>query len=128
MGTCCSDLNMSGDIETEESLDVIRDKLEDLKTRYGFREPDRGDLDNPEIEWRSGKPNYTRANYQYMKGKTQNHAAGSLEELVENLVKTWESQASHFKDFSQWTTIDHGNYTVKVNDEDEVDGSVAYEI
>jgi len=121
---------MSG-IDSEaahEPLEVVREKLDDLKAKYGFREPDRGDLDNPKIEWRSGQPNYTRANYQYLKGKTQNHAAGSLEELVENLVKTWECQASHFKDFSQWTTIDHGNYTVKVNDEEEVDGSVAYEI
>ena len=53
---------------------------------------------------------------------------GSLEELVENLVKTWETQASHFKDFSQWTTIDHDNYVVKANDQEEMDGTVAYEI
>ena len=30
-----------------------------------------------------------------------NHAAGSLEEVVENLVKTWEMEASHKTDFSQ---------------------------
>ena len=53
---------------------------------------------------------------------------GSLEELVENLVKTWETQASHFKDFSQWTTIDHENYTIQVNGEEEMEGTVAYEI
>ena len=53
---------------------------------------------------------------------------GSLEELVENLVKTWETQASHFKDFSQWTTIDHDSYVVKANDQEEMDGTVAYEI
>ena len=40
---------------------------------------------------------------------------GSLEETVENLVKTWETQASHFKDFNQWTTIDRDNYKVSVN-------------
>jgi len=119
---------MSGDIGTEESLDVIRDKLEDLKTRYGFREPDRGDLDDPKIVWRMGKPDYTAANYQFLKGKTQNHPAGSLEETVENLVKTWETQASHFKDFNQWTTIDRDDYKVSVNGSEEVDGSVAYEI
>ena len=57
-----------------------------------------------------GKPDYTAANYQFLKGKTQNHSAGeiykmyllfvlmiiihpgSLEETVENLVK--ESQSS----------------------------------
>ena len=30
-----------------------------------------------------------------------NHAAGSLEELVENLVKTWEMEATHKTDFEQ---------------------------
>ena len=47
---------------------------------------------------------------------------------MENLVKKWEMQASHFKDFSQWSEIDHDNYTVSVNGGDVVDGSVAYEI
>ena len=47
---------------------------------------------------------------------------------MENLVKKWEMQASHFKDFSQWSEIDHDNYKVSVNGGDIVDGSVAYEI
>ena len=66
---------MSGDTQTDSS-DLIREKLEDLKSRYGFREPDRGNLDDPEIDWRMGKPDYTKANYQFLKGKTQNHAEG----------------------------------------------------
>ena len=57
-------------------MDVIREKLEDLRNRYGFREPDRGNLEDPEIVWRTEKPDYTKANYQFLKGKTQNHAAG----------------------------------------------------
>lgn len=35
--------------------------------RFGFTEPDRGDLDNEDIEWRHGKPDYTMANYQYLR-------------------------------------------------------------
>ena len=73
---------MSG-VESEtvlEPLESIKDKLEDLKIKFGFREPDRGDLESPEIEWRVGKPDYTRANYMYMKGKTQNHAAGGCKD------------------------------------------------
>jgi len=122
---------MSGDSGAqvdEEEMERIRTKVEDLKTRFGFIEPDRGNLDDPEIEWRHGKPDYTKANYQYFKGKTQNHKAGSLEELVENLVKTWESQASHYKDFSQWTTVDTEEYKVQVNGGEWMEGSEAFEI
>jgi len=119
---------MSGIQGVEVDLDETRAKLDDLKTRFGFSEPDRGDLENEEIEWRHGKPDYTMANYQFLRGKTQNHSADSLEALVENLVKTWECQASHFKDFDQWTTIDHDDYKVSVNGSDWVDGKVAYEI
>ena len=48
--------------------------------------------------------------------------------MVENLVKKWEMQASHFADFNQWTEVDHENYKVSVNGGEFVDGSVAYEI
>ena len=37
-------------------------------------------------------------------------------------------QASHFKNFDQWNTIDHDNYKVAVNGGEVVDGKVAYEI
>jgi len=119
---------MSGIDNNKETLEEVQEKLDDLKSRFGFKEPDRGDMEDPDIEWRIEKPNYTKANYQYLKGKTQNHAEGSLEETVENLVKTWEMQASHFKNFDQWNTIDHDNYKVAVNGGEVVDGKVAYEI
>jgi hypothetical protein len=44
-----------------------------------------------------------------------NHAAESLNKIVEDLVKTWEMEASHKKDFSQWTTVDHANYKIRAN-------------
>ena len=37
----------------------------------------------------------------FIQGKTMNHPPGSLEEIVENLVKTWEMEASHKINFSQ---------------------------
>ena len=119
---------MSGIDNNTESIDSVREKLEDLKGRYAFREPERGDLENPDIEWRIEKPDYTKANYQYLKGKTQNHEEGSLEDVVENLVKKWEMQASHYKHFEQWTEVDHENYKVSVNGGEIVSGRVAYEI
>ena len=71
---------MSGIEHTSESepTEQVRSKLEDLKNEYGFREPDRGDLDDPSISWRTGKPDYTKANYEYLKGKTQNHMQGII--------------------------------------------------
>lgn len=54
----------------------VREKLAALKCEYAFREPDRGNLDSPSIEWRQGKPDYTQANYVFLQGKTQNHKGG----------------------------------------------------
>ena len=55
-------------------------ELEELKSKFGFREPDRGlDKDVEGATWRYGvMPNYNVANASYMKGKTQNHKAGNL--------------------------------------------------
>lgn len=47
--------------------------------------------------------------------KLSNHAAGSLELMVENLVKNWEVEASHKLDATQWRTADHKNYTFSCN-------------
>ena len=40
-----------------------------------------------------------------------NHAPGSLEEMVENLVKNWEVEASFKPRLSDWRTIDHEKYS-----------------
>ena len=55
-----------------------RQKLLELVEKFGFGEPNRGDLDDPGIKWREGKPNYDRANYAFLSGKTQNHPKGKL--------------------------------------------------
>lgn len=47
--------------------------------------------------------------------KRANHEAKSLEELVENLVKNWEIEASHKMDVSQWRTVDPEKYTFAIN-------------
>jgi len=44
-----------------------------------------------------------------------NHAAGSLPELVENLVKNWEIEASFKLRLEDWRTIDHENYSFAMN-------------
>ena len=66
-----------------------------------------------------------QANLEYLRGKTQNHAAGSLEELVENLVKSWETEASHKVDMSQWKTVDHDAYQIQTNGGTLIEGKEA---
>jgi hypothetical protein len=39
-----------------------------------------------------GKPDYTLVNKEYLAGKTRNWAAGSLEAVVESVVKTLEME------------------------------------
>ena len=57
--------------------------------------PKRMYMDDPEIEWTTVKPNYTLADKKYLAERSKNHAADSLEKLVENLVKTWEMESTH---------------------------------
>ena len=44
------------------SAGYFRADLERLMAKYGFKEPDRGNLDDPNINWREGKPDYTKVN------------------------------------------------------------------
>ena len=53
-------------------------ELKNLVENHGelFRRPDRGNLDDETVEWRYGKPDYTKADLVYFKGKTKNHLPG----------------------------------------------------
>ena len=46
-------------------------------------------------KWIHGKPDYSVVNLEYLKNRSQSHADGSLEKIVENLVKTWEMETQH---------------------------------
>ncbi|CAG8572268.1 1763_t:CDS:2, partial [Acaulospora colombiana] len=68
------------------------------------------------VDWLHGKaPDYTRANTLYEKERSKIHEAGSLEDLVTNLVKNWEKEASHKIKAEQWRTIDHKVYKFSTN-------------
>ncbi|CAF0847395.1 unnamed protein product [Adineta ricciae] len=68
-----------------------------------------------DVKWRTGIPNYARAHNFFQKHKTTNHKAGSLEDIVQNLVKNWEKEASHKTDPRQWDTVDLDNYQFSCN-------------
>ncbi|BFZ60549.1 hypothetical protein YB2330_001586 [Saitoella coloradoensis] len=73
-------------------------------------------LKDQNITWRNKRaPDYTKVNAEFEKTKTTNHEAGSLQWLVQNLVKNWEKEASYKTVASEWRTIDHEKYTFHVN-------------
>ncbi|SMY23243.1 unnamed protein product [Zymoseptoria tritici ST99CH_1A5] len=64
------------------------------------------------VQWRYGRaPDYTKTRKVWAEGKRMNHAAGSLPQLVENLVKNWEVEASFKPRLSDWRTVDHEKYS-----------------
>ena len=84
------DVNGSGKFLSKEELLACKEELEQLKKATGLKEPERSFMDEPETKWRfGGKPDYSLVNLMFLKGKTKQHPEGSLEQIVENLVKTW---------------------------------------
>lgn len=67
-------------------------------------------------KWRYGRaPDYSKTRSVYEKTKTVEHETGSLSELVQNLVKNWEIEASFKMDCKDWRTIDAERYSFAVN-------------
>ncbi|KAF2155545.1 hypothetical protein K461DRAFT_290566 [Myriangium duriaei CBS 260.36] len=73
-------------------------------------------LGDKDAAWRYGKaPDYSKTREVWEQTKHMTHQAGSLPQLVENLVKNWEVEASFKPDLKDWRTIDHPNYTFAIN-------------
>jgi len=109
----------SGAPVSATELDEAKAELEYIKAETGMVEPVRSymDVDFPPEKWIFGKPpNYTLANLEYLKYKTKNHPEGSLEQIVENLVKTWEFERSHKRDVIDHQTINQERFRVQAND------------
>ena len=102
---------MMSSSDADKKMSEARKELREFLSK-GFIEPNRGNLD--EQKWKSAKPDYTLANLAYFKGKSKNHKEGSLEKIVEDLVKTWEMEATH-KTLENWTTINLEKYCTQSN-------------
>ncbi|KAF2839769.1 hypothetical protein M501DRAFT_932858 [Patellaria atrata CBS 101060] len=73
-------------------------------------------LKDSDAKWRYGRaPDYSKTRDVFAKTKRMDHAAGSLPQLVENLVKNWEVEASFKPVLSDWRTVDHDKYTFAIN-------------
>ncbi len=101
---------------SEERLAEARTELDALKEKTGWKEPVRSHMDDKCTKWRfGGPPDYTLANLAYLKGKTRDHKEGSLETVVENLVKTWEMERSHKLDCKQHMSVDQERFHLSSN-------------
>ena len=64
------------------------------------RLPKRNFLDTPGIVWRNGAaPDYSLVDDLVLTQRLSQHKPGSLGEVAENLVKTWEMEATHKTDY-----------------------------
>lgn len=100
-----------------EEIEAAKKELEELKAKTGMKEPTRSFItDQPDYKWRfGGPPDYSLANLAYLKGKTMNHPEGSLEMVVENLVKTWEFERSHKLDPNQHKSVNPEKFNIGAN-------------
>ncbi|MBW4565157.1 MAG: SnoaL-like polyketide cyclase [Mojavia pulchra JT2-VF2] len=58
------------------------------------------------VEWRyQTRPDYSRTNQFLQKQSKYNHLEGSLEAIVQNLVRTFEMEASYKSNPQQWISI-----------------------
>lgn len=111
----------SGKPLTKKDLEQVKSELEDLKAKYDLKEPDRAFLTETDekgtpVAWRfGGIPDYSLTNLQFLKERSRVHPAGSLELIVENLVKTWEMERSHKLDPNQHQSVDKEHFRISAN-------------
>lgn len=69
-----------------------------------------------DIEWRYEKPpDYSRTNEFLNKEREYNHQAGSLEAIVQNLVRAFEMEASFKTNPNQWVSIVADKFRMSTN-------------
>ncbi|KAM3749806.1 hypothetical protein ACB098_05G214200 [Castanea mollissima] len=69
-----------------------------------------------DIEWRhGGPPTYDDINKLFEDGRTKEWPQGSLEEIVQNAVKSWEMELSHKTRLKDFKTINPEKFKLFVN-------------
>jgi hypothetical protein len=68
------------------------------------------------VEWRYGEaPDYSHSNEYLAKESQRNHPHGSLEALVQNLVRTFDIEANFKINPSQWVSIVNDKFRMSTN-------------
>ncbi|MGN2637922.1 hypothetical protein ACTD5D_17340 [Nocardia takedensis] len=65
--------------------------------------------------WRDGAPDYHLTELTVPRERTTRHAPGSLEAIVEDLVRVFEMEISHKKDPATWVSLVAEHYRGRVN-------------
>jgi len=69
-----------------------------------------------EVIWRHSKvPDYSKVNKLFFEERTKQHLEGSLEQIVQNVVKRWEIEQHNLSDYTQWQTMDIEKLKVYMN-------------
>lgn len=109
-------VNGSGKPLTKDDLAAVKQELEEIKAKYGLKEPSRSFMDEPDTDWRfGGPPDYSLTNLYYLMQRSKEHPEDSLEKVVENLVKTWEMERSHKVDCKQHKSVDQERFLISAN-------------
>jgi len=118
-----------GPLSIEEQT-AAQKELKAVLEKTGWVRPDRGEsLKDKTLKWRFGTaPDYTLGDLEYLKYKMCAHAPGSLEIIVENLVKTWEFERSHKVDGANHQTVDPDTFTISANDAKAYNHKDAHEV
>ena len=68
------------------------------------------------VEWRDGeRPDYSMTNISLAREKQCNHAEGSLNAIAENLVRTFEMEASFKTNPQQWISVVADKFRMSTN-------------
>lgn len=71
---------------------------------------------SPDTEWRTGAaPDYSRSNQNLAKESVCKHLEGSLETIVQNLVRTFEMEVSFKTNPQQWLSVVQDKFRVSTN-------------
>ncbi|OQR93719.1 hypothetical protein ACHHYP_02326 [Achlya hypogyna] len=100
---------------TSTKMDEARAEIQTLQATGGEHVPTRSTLEDPNVEWRVSKPDYALLDLLFLHGKSYNHKPGSVEWMVQNLIKTWEMEVCHKSNVEQWTTVNPKLFQCQVN-------------
>lgn len=72
--------------------------------------------ESTDVQWRyDAPPDYSRSNENLAQESTRNHLEGTLEAIVQNLVRTFEMEVSFKADPQQWLSIVNDQFRISTN-------------